>query len=96
MPNYRVTVHPEVKRYLRRHQGLKAKWNEIVVEILQSPERGPHIDHLKGDWHCSYRWKEGTYRIKYEVLEEFEEIHFYDAGTRGDIYKRGRGAGRRL
>ena len=31
--------------------------------------------------------------MKYEVLDD-GEIHFYDANTRGDAYKRGRGAGR--
>ena len=65
-----------------------------MTAVMQSPHRGPRIDHLKGAWFCNYRWREGIYRFKYEVLDDVE-IHFYDANTRGDAYKRGRGTGRR-
>ena len=72
---------------MRRHPDLRSKWDDIVNRVLSNPLHGPHIDHLRGDWNCSYRWDEGTYRIKYEVLAETGEIHFYDANTRGDAYK---------
>ena len=87
-PLYEVDVHRMVTRFLRRHPDLRAKWETIVDQVRSNPRLGPHIDHLNGDWRCSYRWDEGTYRIKYEVLEENSEIHFYDANTRGDAYKR--------
>jgi mRNA-degrading endonuclease RelE of RelBE toxin-antitoxin system len=86
-PAYEVGVNRNVTRFLRRHPDLRSKWDDIVNRVLSNPLHGPHIDHLRGDWNCSYRWDEGTYRIKYEVLAETGEIHFYDANTRGDAYK---------
>ena len=89
-PAYEVDVNRNVARFLRRHPDLRSKWDDIVHRVLSNPRRGPHIDHLKGVWNCSYRWNEGTYRIKYEVLPETGEIYFYDANTRGDVYKQRR------
>ena len=84
-----------VRRFLRVHPDLEIKWGGIVGQIQRSPRIGPHIDHLKGPWFCSYRWDEGSYRIKYDVDDEGEEIHFYDANSRGDVYKGRGGASRR-
>ena len=70
------------------------KWEGILNQIQSRPRLGSHIDHLKGNWNCSYRWDEGSYRIKYEVLDSESEIHFYDANNRGDAYKRLRGTAR--
>lgn len=95
MPDYEITVHRTVRRFLRNHRDLGNKWDDIVRQILLSPRQGSHIDHLKGIWFCSYRWDEGSYRIKYEVLDADSEIHFYDANNRGDVYRGGGGANRR-
>ena len=100
--DYRVTLHRSVRRFLRSHPDLQEKWDEIVNQIRSNPRAGRHIDHLKGPWNCSYRWDEGSYRIKYEVLDSEAELHFYDANNRvydannrGDAYSGRRGAGRR-
>ena len=90
-----MRIHRSVSRFLRAHPDLNRKWDEILSQIQSSPRLGPHIDHLKGPWHCSYRWDEGSYRIKYDVEDSDAEIHFYDANSRGDVYKGRRGAGRR-
>ena len=95
MPEYSVTVHRAVRRFLRNHPDLEHKWDEIVHQIQTSPRQGPHIDHLKGIWFCSYRWDEGAYRIKYEVLDAESVVHFYDANNRGDVYRGRGGANRR-
>ena len=94
-PNYTVDIHRAVKRFLNKHPDLNEKWHQIVDQIQQSPRKGSRIDHLKGTWFCSYRWDEGSYRIKYDVNDSVAEIHFYDANNRGDVYKGGLGAGRR-
>ena len=77
------------------HPDLGNRWDEIVAQILRSPRVGAHIDHLKAPWFCSYRWDEGSYRVKYDVNDDDEEIHFYDANNRGDVYKGRRSADRR-
>ena len=92
---YDSEIHREVRKFLRKHKDLEARWPEIEDWVCRSPRRGPRIDHLKGVWLCSYRWDHGSYRIKYEVLDDDLLIHFYDANNRGDVYKGRRGAGRR-
>ena len=92
---YAVTLHNAVKRFLRNHPDLNKEWDRIVREIQLRPKLGPRIDHLKGDWFCSYRWNEGNYRIEYEVIDTDSEIHIYDANNRGDVYKRRSGSARR-
>lgn len=95
MPEYHIRLHRAVRKFLRTHPDLEGKWDNIVNQILLSPRLGAHIDHLKAPWFCSYRWDEGAYRIKYDVDDERQEIHFYDANSRGDVYKGRRGADRR-
>ena len=92
---YAVRLHRAVAKFLRTHHDLNNRWDGIVEQIKQNPRRVAHIDHLKGDWHCSYRWDEGSYRIKYDVNEDDIEIYFYDANNRGDVYKGLRGSSRR-
>ena len=94
-PKYTVDLHRAVKRFLNKHPDLSDKWYQIVDHIQQNPRMGPHIDHLKGIWHCSYRWNEGSYRVKYDIDDGIGEIHVYDANNRGDIYKGERGVDRR-
>ena len=92
---FEVEIHRTVRRFLNRHPDLDSKWEEIVEQVKNNPRLGQHIDHLKGDWHCSFRWDEGTYRIKYQVMDDQGAIHFYDANTRGDVYKKSKGTRRR-
>ena len=93
MPDYAIRLHRSVRKFLRAHPDLESKWDGIVAQIMRNPRLGRHIDHLKSPWFCSYRWDEGSYRIKYDVGDG--EIHFYDANSRGDVYKGRSGAGRR-
>ena len=95
MPDYLITVHREVRRFLQSYPDLPNRWEAIVNQIQQNPCIGNHIGHLKGAWHCSYRWDEGSYRIKYEVFDQDSELYFYDSNNRGDVYRGRSGAGRR-
>lgn len=95
MPIYKVSLHRAVRKFLRNHPDLAEKWEGIVSQIQTSPRTGAHIDHLKGEWLCSYRWDEGSYRVKYEVDDKNVELYFYDANNRGDAYKKRSGASRR-
>lgn len=83
-----------VRKFLRRHPALAQQWPHIESQVCENPTLSGHSDHLKGIWHCDYRWEEGSYRIKYEILEDRRVIHFYDASLRGQAYKGGSGRGR--
>ena len=92
---FQVERHRQVTKFLRKHLDLLAKWDDIVKSVCANPRFGPHRDHLKGAWNCSHRWDEGDYRIKYEIADGGNTIHFYDANTRGQAYRSGTGEKRR-
>lgn len=83
---YTVTVGNRARRFIRRHQDLQAQWlNQIIIELANQPRAGSRINHLKGEYNCSYRWRSGTYRILYDVYDDYT-VDVYDADVRGDIY----------
>ena len=84
---YDVELHRNVTRFFRRHQELAATWDSISSRISESPRQGAHINHLKGRWHCSYRWRQGDYPLIYEVIDDENVVHVFHAGTRGDVYR---------
>ena len=83
---YEVKIHRRVERFLRRHKDLAANWVGILSKISTSPRKGARISHLKGNFHCNYRWREGTYRFIYEVRDEDSLVHVYQAESRGSVY----------
>lgn len=84
---YDVELHRVVRRFLRNHHDLASHWDEIRSYISISPRQGGRINHLKGKLHCNYRWRQGTYRILYEIIDDRNVVHVYEANTRGDVYR---------
>jgi mRNA-degrading endonuclease RelE of RelBE toxin-antitoxin system len=84
---YEVALHRKVQRFLKSHHELAYDWGEISRSIAVSPRRGGQITHLKGRWHCDYRWRQGTYRLLYEIIDDDNIVHVYEANTRGDVYR---------
>jgi len=89
------TVHSRVGRYLKRQEKrVQSGFWEALAHICDGPfpsDDPAHIAHLKGPFHCSYRYalsrgKRGL-RIKYDVDVETREITVYDFGPRGDVYR---------
>lgn len=83
---YDVACHRTVERFLRSHRDLASSWEAIRRSISVSPRQGGRITHLKGIWHCNYRWRQGTYRLLYEVIDGENLVHVYHVNTRGDVY----------
>jgi mRNA-degrading endonuclease RelE of RelBE toxin-antitoxin system len=90
------TIHARVARYLKRQEKRVQRRFWEALDLLASgpfPADDPaHIAHLKGPFHCSYRYalsrgRRGL-RIKYDVNAEKREITIYDLGPRGDVYTR--------
>jgi mRNA-degrading endonuclease RelE of RelBE toxin-antitoxin system len=89
------TIHPRVGRYLKRQEKrIQSEFWKALERICAGPfpsDAPTHIAHLKGPFHCSYRYallkgRRGL-RIKYDVDLEAREIAVYDLGPRGDVYR---------
>ena len=92
-----AAIHPRVGRYLKRQEArVQHDFWEALDHLCAGPfpaDDPSHISHLKGPFHCSYRYalakgKVGL-RIKYDVAVEVREITVYDLGPRGEAYKAG-------
>jgi mRNA-degrading endonuclease RelE of RelBE toxin-antitoxin system len=90
-----TTIHPRVGRYLKRQpKHIQRQFWEALEHISDGPfpvDDPAHIAHLKGPFHCSYRYalrrgRRGL-RAKYDVDVEAREITVYDFGPRGDVYR---------
>jgi mRNA-degrading endonuclease RelE of RelBE toxin-antitoxin system len=97
-PTSRFTIkiiHPRVGRYLKRQEKrVQRKFWEALEHICDGPfpvDDPVHVAHLKGPFHCSYRYalsrgRQGL-RIKYDVDAESRQITVYDFSPRGDAYR---------
>lgn len=89
------TIHSRVGRYLKRQEKqIQKEFWETLESLCQGPfpsDDPAHIAHLKGPFHCSYRYalRKGRrgLRIKYDVDVEAREITVYDLGPRGAAYR---------
>jgi mRNA-degrading endonuclease RelE of RelBE toxin-antitoxin system len=89
------TIHPRVGRYLKHQEKrVQRQFWEALEHICAGPfpmDDPAHVAHLKGPFHCSYRYaltggRRGL-RIKYDVDVETHEIIVYDFGPRGEAYR---------
>jgi mRNA-degrading endonuclease RelE of RelBE toxin-antitoxin system len=88
------TIHARVARYLKgQEKRIQRQFWEALEHLCVGPfpaDDPAHIAHLKGPYHCSYRYalsrgRRGL-RIKYDVDGEARTIAIYDLGPRGDVY----------
>ncbi len=85
-------IHRRLGRYLKRQERrIQQEFWEALEHICAGPfpsDDPAHIGHLKGPFHCSYRYSllkgRRSLRIKFDVDRE---ITVYDLGPRGDVYK---------
>ena len=84
---YQVILLPRAARFINRHPDLEARINAIRQYLSVNPYAGPRITHLKGRLHCSRRWREGDYRLLYDIIEDDRVVEVYEADNRGQIYR---------
>ena len=83
---YEVELDRRVRKFLKAHPDWSDRVLKISAEIAIRPYVGPKIDHMKGRYHCSHRWAEGSFRFLYDIDDQTRTIYLFDAGPRGDIY----------
>lgn len=86
MYNYRLSK-TVIKFLEKRDQAFLLRFDKKFDEIIENPIKSSadvqaYIGH---PWH--YRLRIGKYRFLYAILEEEIVVYFYDADSRGGIYK---------
>ena len=85
---YKYQLSKTVRKFLdKRDQAFILTFNEKLTAIRENPihpiaDVKPYIGYA---WH--YRLRIGKYRFLYAILEEEIMVYFYDADSRGGIYK---------
>jgi mRNA-degrading endonuclease RelE of RelBE toxin-antitoxin system len=86
--HYRIEPNNRVLQFLKKHVEFAEKqWPRIVQALAIRPYQGSQITHLKGQLHCSRRWRAGIFRVLYDVSDEDKVVYVFDAGERRDIYR---------
>ena len=85
---YKVELHKEVRKFLQKHEDLRAKIVQNLELIAQNPYNTTlDIVKLQGQ-NNHYRLRVGKYRVLYEVRDgEILIIYAYKADSRGGVYK---------
>lgn len=76
-----------IKFLEKRDKAFLLRFEEKFNEIIQDPHH-PKADvepYIWYPWH--YRLRIGKYRFLYAIVEEEVLVYFYDADSRGGIYK---------
>lgn len=78
---YKSNVNrPELRKYAK-------KISEQIYPILRkNPFYGPHIKKLKGDLSDIYRYRIGSFRLFYTILETDKRIVILSLSHRKDAY----------
>ncbi|NUJ98136.1 type II toxin-antitoxin system RelE/ParE family toxin [Candidatus Gracilibacteria bacterium] len=87
---YKVILEKTVQKFLLKHKGeeLIDKFERAIRILALDPyENNLDIKVLVG-LPNSYRLRIGDFRFIYEIIEKNLVISFFDAGNRGDIYKK--------
>ncbi len=85
---FEVQTSKKVEKFLNKHRDIAKKYIEFV-EILKVSPHYNFLDVKKLQWKKEkYRLRIWKYRFLYEIQEDIILIYFYDAGGRGDIYKK--------
>ena len=87
---YQIILEKSVQKFLEKHRGedLIAKFEKSLTILALDPYEN-NLDIKILVWlPNSYRLRIGDYRFLYEIFNETLIISFFDAGKRGDIYKK--------
>ena len=86
---YKINLEKNVMKFLEKH-----KWEKIIhvfTEKLKIISNNPYENNLDIK---AFKWTENTYRLRiwkyrflYEIIENEITIIFFDADSRGWIYK---------
>ena len=85
---YSIKIHKRVEKFLNLHRELRDDFFSSLHSMEDNP-LNPTLDIKPLTWLPGrhYRLRIGKYRFLYEIIDEEILVYFYDAGSRGGIYK---------
>ncbi len=85
--SYQVKYHKDVLKFFVIHPDIELRFFE-KLQILKYNPLDNRLDTKPLKWSKDkYRLRIGKYRFLYEIKEQKILIYFYDADSRGDVYK---------
>ena len=85
---HQLKLSREVDKFLDKHRDIWKRLAEKMPEIRTNPHHPVWVDIKPYIWYPNnYRLRIGKYRFLYEVIDDEILVYFYDADSRGDIYK---------
>jgi mRNA interferase RelE/StbE len=85
---YQLKLSKEVDKFLDKHRDIWKRLDEKISQIQENPHNPVWVDTKPYiGYPNNYRLRIGKYRFLYEVIEDEILVYFYDADSRGDIYK---------
>lgn len=87
---YKIILEKSVQKFLQKH-----KWEDLIekfakaITILSLNPYENNLDIKVLVWlPNSYRIRIWDYRFVYEIIDDNLIISFFEAGNRGDVYKK--------
>lgn len=88
MYKYSIQIHKHVEKFLDKHPEIRARFFSSAHIMQVNPlDSTLDITTLSGAGSDHYRLRIGKYRFLFEIVDSEVLVYFYDAGSRGDIYK---------
>jgi mRNA interferase RelE/StbE len=85
---YQLKLSKEVDKFLDKHRDIWKRLDEKMPQIQENPHHPVWVDIKPYIWYPNnYRLRIGKYRFLYEVIDDEILVYFYDADSRGDIYR---------
>lgn len=85
---YEVVLSERAESYYRRlPSDIKKRINRAIDSLELNPLAGSHIKKLTGKLKGLYRYRLGSLRIIYQVVESKLRVFVIEIGPRGNIYK---------
>lgn len=85
---YRVEYNSVVKKFLQKHLIVADIFIEKMKILKTWSTVGLDIDRLSWKWKNHFRLRIWKYRFLYEIIEDRILIYFYEAKSRGEVYKK--------
>jgi len=87
--SYSLKYHKRVYKFLEKCEFHIAQKFTDATKILAKDPYSTKLDTKSLQWKekGNYRLRIGKYRFKYTIINQEIIIYFYEADSRGDIYK---------